>query len=310
MFNPIKQGASILIPVFNRSDELMCMLDSYTSQDVSDLICEIIIIDDASTDGCVESVIKSFVDSCQTKVITMSNAINQGFARSVNTASRASKGDVLVVCNSDIVFKKNALANLLARFDDKILGAAGCLHLRYSDKSLDHAGVVVSREAKIIHDKTMTLDSGDWAFSGALFAVRGALFKSLGGFDEQFINGGEDVDLCIRIRKSGFKIDVVKECIIEHHVGASRGVNVARDEVNSFSLYKKWKEDIRASCEISWKRELHCISQIESVMGFGIENKGDLNSVVSFLSKNYVEREMDRWRRMFDGQTAAINLLY
>ena len=309
-FNPIKPIASILIPVFNKPDELMSMLDSYSSQDVSGLISEVIIIDDASTDNRVENVIKSFKVRCTTKVITMRNATNQGFARSVNMAFKESKGDILVVCNSDIVLKENSLVNLLARFNDKMLGAAGCLHLRYGDKSLDHTGVVVSRDAKIVHNKTIALNSGDWAFSGALFAVRGVVFKSLGGFDEQFVNGGEDVDLCIRIRKYGFKIAVVKECVIEHHVGASRGVNVARDEANSFALYKKWEEDIRASCEMSWKREFHYISQIESIMGYRVELIDDINSVVSFLSKNYVAREMDRWHRMFCGQEMTIELLY
>ena len=286
------------------------MLDSYFSQDTSGLIDEIIIIDDASTDSRIELVIIDFMVSCTTKVVTMRNKTNKGFATSVNTASSSAKGDIFIVCNSDIIFKEMALAKLLATFDNKMVGAAGCVHLRYDDKSVDHAGVVVSRDGKVIHNKSVTLDLSVWAFSGALFAVRARIFRSLEGFDEQFVNGGEDIDLCIRIRKSGFILDVVNDCIIEHHVGASRGINVSRDEANSFLLYQKWEEDIRKSCATSWANEFQCVSQIENVMGFCLENYRDFNSVVSFLSRNYVAREIDRWRRMFCGHKMAVKLLY
>jgi hypothetical protein len=84
--------------------------------------------------------------------------------------------------------------------------------------------------------------------------VRAGDFNAIGGFDENFRNGGEDIDLCFKIRALGKKIYVANESRVQHHVGLTRGVDSARDARNSRLLFNKWRPKIKNELAIQWAR--------------------------------------------------------
>ena len=53
--------------------------------------------------------------------------------------------------------------------------------------------------------------------------IRRDLFETMGGFDEGYVNGVEDVDLCLRARDRGYRVRYVPEAVLEHHEGVSEG---------------------------------------------------------------------------------------
>ncbi len=59
--------------------------------------------------------------------------------------------------------------------------------------------------------------------TGACMMIRRELFGTLGGFDSKYVNGVEDVDLCLRVRDRGFRVRYVPEAVLEHHEGTSEG---------------------------------------------------------------------------------------
>ena len=61
------------------------------------------------------------------------------------------------------------------------------------------------------------------AVTAACVAVRASTFQAVGGFDEGYINGLEDIDLCLRIREAGQRVVYRGDATIVHHEGASRG---------------------------------------------------------------------------------------
>lgn len=69
------------------------------------------------------------------------------------------------------------------------------------------------------------------------------LFLHLGGFDEGFVNGGEDIDLCFRASAKGRRHAVALRSVILHHVSASPG-RKRRDEANSRRLTLRWREEL------------------------------------------------------------------
>ena len=70
-------------------------------------------------------------------------------------------------------------------------------------------------------------------------------FLKLGGFDEIFLNGCEDVDLCLRYNRNGFKNFVVHDSVVDHVKGATDGRKRYNDR-NSEILQKRWGQEIRA----------------------------------------------------------------
>ncbi|MGH7955758.1 MAG: glycosyltransferase, partial [Opitutaceae bacterium] len=78
------------------------------------------------------------------------------------------------------------------------------------------------------------------AVTGACLIVERALWQQLGGFDEAYVNGGEDIDLCFRARAAGRINAVALRSVVRHHISASLG-RKARDEQNSFRLARRWQ---------------------------------------------------------------------
>ena len=87
--------------------------------------------------------------------------------------------------------------------------------------------------------------------------VERALWDQLGGFDEAYLNGGEDIDLCLRARASGRENAVALRSVIRHHVSASPG-RKRRDEENSRRLMLRWQREFAAAADYptrAWCRE-------------------------------------------------------
>ena len=196
--------ATVIIPVWNRWELTeQCLLSLGIDHD------ELIVIDNGSTD-----------DTTRFRS-TIVNDTNLGFAVACNQGARMARSDVLVFLNNDTVCHPGWLEALLKPFDDPFVGITGA-HLIYESGATQHAGVTVDfgrlygYEARnITHD----LRVGDYdvtAVTGACLAIRKPLFDLLGGFDEGFINGYEDVDLCLRVGRAGYRIRYASEATVTH----------------------------------------------------------------------------------------------
>ena len=79
------------------------------------------------------------------------------------------------------------------------------------------------------------------AVTGACLLVRRALFEEVGGFDEAFLNGCEDVDLCLRIGEKGLRTLYCASSTLLHHECATRGVRDAdRERANLARLMRRY----------------------------------------------------------------------
>jgi hypothetical protein len=128
--------------------------------------------------------------------------------------------------------------------DDKvaIVGAK----LLYQDDSIQHAGVVFNKKGKVYHlyryfhrDHPAVNKMREFqVVTGACLLIRTPLFLQVGLFDENFINGFEDVDLCLRVRQSGYRIVYNPDCVVYHleSMTPGRGAHV---EENSRHINKK-----------------------------------------------------------------------
>jgi len=243
---PLRAGVkvSFIIPLFNRLDLTQACVDSLRATLPRRLKHEIILVDDGSTDGT-----RAWLRTLGPPFRVLLNDRNLGYAATNNRGAAAATGEVLALVNSDLVLRPGWLPPMLRllRWHPRA-GVVGNLQFNARTGRLDHAGIWIDRKCKPVHDRLPPLRSPLQryrrapAVTAACALVPRQLFLRLGGFDEQFRNGGEDIDFCFRARAAGFGVFVALHSRVLHHVSASPG-RKRHDEFNSRRLALKWTDE-------------------------------------------------------------------
>lgn len=146
-----------------------------------------------------------------------------GFAATCNRGAKAATGDVLVFLNDDTIPQPGWLEPLNAAVrDDTIAGSL----LVYPDGSIQHSGIFLRRRGLLLeaYNRRASAPSGEVpAVTGACLAVTRTTWDALGGFCEDYRNGYEDVDLCLRHRKAGDRVWFSAESVVMHLESQSPG---------------------------------------------------------------------------------------
>ena len=235
------------------------MLASLQATLPSGLPYEIIFVDDGSTDGTREW-LATLTDPAIRVVL---NEKNLGYAAANNRGAALARGEFLALLNNDLVLTPGWLEPMLkvhAGLGTRA-GLMGNVQLNASTGQIDHSGIIIDLHCKPEHDRAMP-----WtcrfrttrrvaAVTGACVLIRSDLWWQLGGFDEGFINGGEDIDLCLRARATGRINAVALRSIVHHHISASPGRKL-RGEENSFKLTLKWHDELVQLATPGWCRHL------------------------------------------------------
>ena len=235
---------SIIIPVFNRIGFTKQCVESIWTSNIK-MSYEIIIIDNGSSDGTAE-----YLDSIKNSVNVIRNSENTGFAKACNQGASNSQGRYLLFLNNDTKVIPGWLDALVkcARKDEKI-GVVGA-KLLYPDNTIQHAGVGISDSphpifAFHLHHKVakdapeVNLEQEYQAVTAACMLIEKDLFDTVGGFDEGFVNGYEDVDLCFRVRELGRKVIYCPSSELYHYESMSEGRFSAAMQ-NVKRLHQKW----------------------------------------------------------------------
>ncbi len=233
---------SIIIPVYNNF-ELTLMCINSIKKHCMDNNYEIIVVDDCSTDDTSEFF------KLQDEVRYIRNKYNRGFAYTCNRGAEVAEGDYLLFLNNDTLIKNNFIKIIIESFtkykDAAILGAK----LLYNDNTIQHAGVLIYPDKHLGHlFKNFPSNYPDankirelQAVTGACLAIRKELFFKVNMFDENFINGFEDIDLCFKIRELGYKIIYNPNIFLIHLEEKTRKkFKTENDKKNSELLSKRW----------------------------------------------------------------------
>lgn len=198
---------------------------------------EVIVVDNASTDGTAEMVRREFP---QVKLIC--NSENLGYTKANNIGIKQSRGKYILLLNPDTIVKPNALKALVecaeAHPDAGIIGAK-LLNpdgsIQRSARSFPDIGAGLFRNTVLgrlfpnnpfVRRYLLTdfsydeVREVDWV-SGAAMLVRRELFDRIGLLDERFWAYCEDVDLCWRAWQAGFKVLFCPNAVIVHKIGRS-----------------------------------------------------------------------------------------
>ena len=234
---------SIVIPVFNCLALTQACLKSLEETIGARSDFEVIVVDNASTDGTAEWL--SALPAPRYRIIR--NEKNLGFAAANNAAARVAAGRQLLLLNNDTVLLPGWLEpmqRVLARAEKA--GLVGNIQREAESGLIDHAGILFTLDGVPRHfgKDSVAPPAGEYrrfpAVTGACCLLRRDVFLRLGGFREQFQNGYEDVDFCLRLREEGLYCYVANRSVIYHHVSASAGRHQG-DAANFARLGEIWR---------------------------------------------------------------------
>ena len=195
----MEKKISVIIPNYNGSDLLAKNLPSVVKNCPN---CEIIVVDDASTDNSVNLIHKKFKKVKLVKIVK-----NVGFAKAVNIGAAGANGELVVLLNSDVSPRENFLQAATNHFKDKNLFAVALCDLSHEGSRVIPRGRGgASFKRGFINHFPAFIERGRtfWVSGGAGLFDR-KKFLNLGGFDSIFAPFyWEDIDLSFKAWRSGF----------------------------------------------------------------------------------------------------------
>lgn len=223
---------TISIVNYNAGEHLTTCLESL--EKVKDEIeFEIFVVDNASTDGSFEVAQKQFPN-----VRFQKNKENLGFGKAQNVILKKAQTPYILTLNPDCKVPKETLSHLIDYMEKNPDVGICSPRVEKADGSLDiasHRGFPTPwasflyfflKNDSLYHltDRDMSTAHEVDSIVGAFMLLRKSVLEKVGYFDEDYFLYAEDIDLCFRIKKAGFKVMYVPEVKVTHVKGVSSGI--------------------------------------------------------------------------------------
>lgn len=242
---------SIIIPIYNKLEFTKRCLKGII-ENTKSIDYEIIIVDNASSDGSKEYLTELSKEKPRIRYVR--NETNLGFSKANNIGVKYSRGKYLMFLNNDTYPLENWLSSSLNLIEKDPSVAAVGSKLLFPDDTIQHAGVVIVEDKKINDplvarhyyykiskdDPAVNKPFEYQALTAACLLVNKFAFLEVLGFDEGYWNGYEDVDLCFKLRRAGYRLVYNPESVVYHYESQSGPERFSKVKHNIERLHKKW----------------------------------------------------------------------
>jgi len=278
---------AVIILNFNKTEETLQCIRSVLTSDYTPF--RVIVVDNGSTDGSYDAISKTFPG-----LDVIRSEENRGAAGGRNFghayATKHFKPEFILFLYNDTVVERDMLRCLVETLiDDKDAGIA-CpkAYQKFPSTYIMSAGLHLNLYTASIYDiGSGKIDEGQFekrryvpACGGFGFLIKQHVLGRLGGWDEKFNPyAWEDVDLCLRARKMGYKTVYVPKALIYH-----AGGKVGRGAIPTYEKYKIRNFFLLLQKHANWTQYLSCLLVIplKGIFRAGkMVSQGDLVSVVS-----------------------------
>jgi GT2 family glycosyltransferase len=243
---------AVVIPTFNGAHLLSTCLRALLAHPPKRCDWSVVVVDDASTDDTVRR-----FTSFDRRVTVIARERNGGFAEACNEGARvAASADHLVFLNNDTIPLAGWLDALVDEVASHPEAAAVGSKLLYPDGTIQHAGIAIGHDRWPRH--IYTGFPGDHpavnrpkqviAATAACLLVRRDAFEELGGFDTDFVNGFEDVDLCLRMGRQGYRVRYCPKSVLYHLESVTRWSEMSdrnhQTRANDRIYAERWEREV------------------------------------------------------------------
>ncbi len=241
---------------------------------------DVVVIDNGSTDDSV-----AFLTEHYPTVGIVALERNYGFAEGYNRGLKHIDAEYYILLNSDVETPAGWLAPLLRelRENPDVAAAAPKLRSLCEPEKFEYAGAAGGYidflgypfcRGRIL--RTVEVDDGQYDdtrdlfwVSGAAFGCRADVFHALGGFDGDFFAHMEEIDLCWRMQKAGYRVRIVPESTVRHLGGGTLTVDSPR------KIYYNHRNNLAML--------MKCASPLQRVVVAAVRPFTDFTAALSYL---------------------------
>ena len=200
---------SVIVPVYNRRDEVRDLLESLACQSLRNF--EAIIVEDGSSDPC-KDIVESFAGRVD---VQYHYKDNEGRSIARNYGIERAKGEYFIFFDSDCVIPADYFKTLTARLEEHYVpcfGGPDAAHDSFTDvqKAINFSMTAFLTTGGIRGGKVQMEKFGPRSFN---MGYSRQVWEKVGGFREMF---SEDIDMSTRIRKGGFEISLIRDAFVYH----------------------------------------------------------------------------------------------
>jgi len=183
---------------------------------------EVIVVDNASSDGSQEIVKRDYP-----QVTLIENKENLGFCIGNNIGIEKAKGDIMVLLNNDTIVDENWVKEIVKKAKDPNVGIIGCRIYYPNSRVIQSFGFRMKflgyweniGAGQEDYGQFNGIEEVDYV-TGAALAIKREVIEKIGKLDPNFYAYGEDIDICLRAKKVGYKV-VTSNAIVYHYGSAS-----------------------------------------------------------------------------------------
>lgn len=211
-----------------------------------------VIVDNDSLDGTAQ-----YLANFDCTVVH--NKTKRSFAYSCNQGAKLSDNKYLLFLNNDTRVLPNFALEMVSVAEERNAAVVGCPIFLMEGGGVQHAGIYLTDEGfpyelgRPIPDKAPGIKNDDYrvrqtrevpAVTAVAVLVNREKFWKVGGFDENYLTGWEDVDLCFKLREAGESIWYAGNATVYHKLHGSRNVGrFTYEEQNRDRFCKRWVEN-------------------------------------------------------------------
>lgn len=233
----------VVTPVYNKAEYTKQLVQSLQNTEAG-VEYKIVVVNNASTDGTKALLIPENFKGINATAIW--NKKNKGFSIANNQAMKLADSDTEYYCflNNDTVVTEGWLKELVECMERHPKAAiVGAKLIHPGSGRIQHAGVIElnGHQPSHIHFgepsnyAPANRERQYPAVTGAVMLVKRDFYESVGGFDEDYWCGWEDIDLCKKATALGYEIWYAPKAVIYHYEGSTEGRMIAEDA--NFQLY-------------------------------------------------------------------------
>ncbi len=253
---PGGERVCVIIPTRDRADLLRpCIASVFERTAYRDF--EVLVVDNGSREAGTLELLAEWERREPRRFRVLRDAAPFNYSRLNNEAARATDAEYLLLLNNDTeVIAPEWMEAMLGQARRARVGAVGAL-LVYPDGTVQHAGVVLgilglaghAHRFLPAHDPgyhgALELDTNYLALTGACLMIAKRKYEEVGGLDETLAVSYNDVDLCLKLRRAGYRNVFVPRAKLYHYESKTRGTDdtpakVARAIEEVGTIRRRW----------------------------------------------------------------------